>query len=136
MPSETMALRVNLQAEKAPRHLSRGFEKTSTRETVSLRLVKMALDSFYASKIELAEREITQKSSNLRRLEAQRYQLNNRVRRLKEELQLLQQPASYVGEVIKTMGKKKVLVKVHPEGKYGIVVWILINDSGGYRGGY
>ena len=41
------------------------------------------------------------------------------VRRLKEELQLLQQPASYVGEVIKTMGKKKVLVKINPEGKYG-----------------
>lgn len=82
----------------------------------------MALASFYASKIETAEREITQKTSNLRRLEAQRYQLNNRVRRLKEELQLLQQPASYVGEVIKTMGKKKVLVKVHPEGKYGNIL--------------
>jgi 26S proteasome regulatory subunit T6 len=80
----------------------------------------MALAGFYESKIETAEREITQKTSNLRRLEAQRYQLNNRVRRLKEELQLLQQPASYVGEVIKTMGKKKVLVKCHPEGKYGI----------------
>jgi ATP-dependent 26S proteasome regulatory subunit len=80
----------------------------------------MALAGFYESKIETAEREITQKASNLRRLEAQRYQLNNRVRRLKEELQLLQQPASYVGEVIKTMGKKKVLVKCHPEGKYGI----------------
>lgn len=78
----------------------------------------MALAGFYESKIETAEREITQKASNLRRLEAQRYQLNNRVRRLKEELQLLQQPASYVGEVIKTMGKKKVLVKCHPEGKY------------------
>jgi len=80
----------------------------------------MALAGFYESKIETAEREITQKTANLRRLEAQRYQLNNRVRRLKEELQLLQQPASYVGEVIKTMGKKKVLVKCHPEGKYGI----------------
>jgi 26S proteasome regulatory subunit T6 len=79
----------------------------------------MALAGFYESKIETAEREITQKASNLRRLEAQRYQLNTRVRRLKEELQLLQQPASYVGEVIKTMGKKKVLVKCHPEGKYG-----------------
>jgi 26S proteasome regulatory subunit T6 len=79
----------------------------------------MALASFYESKIETAEREIIQKTSNLRRLEAQRYQLNTRVRRLKEELHLLQQPASYVGEVIRTMGKKKVLVKCHPEGKYG-----------------
>ena len=59
------------------------------------------------------------------------------VRLLKEELQLLQEPGSYVGEVVKVMGKKKVLVKVrrfvdgqacvltffllkkvHPEGKF------------------
>ncbi|PWA77305.1 regulatory particle triple-A ATPase 6A [Artemisia annua] len=40
------------------------------------------------------------------------------VRMLKEELQLLQEPGSYVGEVVKVMGKSKVLVKVHPEGKY------------------
>lgn len=31
---------------------------------------------------------------------------------LREELQLLQEPGSYVGEVVKLMGKKKVLVKV------------------------
>ena len=40
------------------------------------------------------------------------------VRLLREELQLLHEPASYVGEVVKVMGKKKVLVKVQPEGKY------------------
>ncbi|KAG8471792.1 hypothetical protein CXB51_036781 [Gossypium anomalum] len=40
------------------------------------------------------------------------------VRMLREELQLLQEPGSYVGEVVKVMGKNKVLVKVHPEGKY------------------
>ena len=34
------------------------------------------------------------------------------VRLLREELQLLQEPGSYVGEVAKAMGKKKVLVKV------------------------
>jgi len=89
----------------------------------------MALVSFYESKIEMAELEITQKTANLRRLEAQRYQLNSRVRRLKEEMQLLQQPASYVGEVIKTMGKKKVLVKVHPEGKYGTRHRLVERDS-------
>nr|KAJ0204316.1 hypothetical protein LSAT_V11C500264270 [Lactuca sativa] len=44
--------------------------------------------------------------------------LKNTVRMLKEELQLLQEPGSYVGEVVKVMGKSKVLVKVHPEGKY------------------
>lgn len=35
------------------------------------------------------------------------------VRMLREELQLLQEPGSYVGEVVKVMGKNKVLVKVH-----------------------
>lgn len=34
------------------------------------------------------------------------------VRMLREELQLLQEPGSYVGEVVKVMGKNKVLVKV------------------------
>ena len=40
------------------------------------------------------------------------------VRMLREELQLLQEPGSYVGEVVKLMGKNKVLVKINPEGKY------------------
>ena len=40
------------------------------------------------------------------------------MRLLKEELQLLHEPGSYVGEVVKIMGKNKVLVKVQPEGKY------------------
>lgn len=40
------------------------------------------------------------------------------MRLLREELQLLHEPGSYVGEVIKVMGKNKVLVKVQPEGKY------------------
>jgi 26S proteasome regulatory subunit T6 len=101
-------------------YVAPGFRRFELRpKPTKSRHENMALVSFYESKIEAAEREITQKTSNLRRLEAQRYQLNTRVRRLKEELQLLQQPASYVGEVVRTMGKKKVLVKVHPEGKYG-----------------
>lgn len=44
------------------------------------------------------------------------------VRFIKEELQKLGEPGSYVGEVIKVMGKKKVLVKVQPEGKYVVEV--------------
>ena len=40
------------------------------------------------------------------------------VRLLREELQLLHEPGSYVGEVVKAMGKNRVLVKVQPEGKY------------------
>ena len=44
------------------------------------------------------------------------------VRLLREELQLLHEPGSYVGEVVKVMGKNKVLVKVQPEGKYSTYV--------------
>ncbi|EGD78802.1 peptidase 26S subunit [Salpingoeca rosetta] len=61
---------------------------------------------------------LNDKKQNLRRLEAERNELNGRVRQLKEELTLLHEPGSYVGEVAKVMGKKKVLVKTHPEGKY------------------
>lgn len=35
------------------------------------------------------------------------------VRDLRDELQFLLEPASYVGEVVKAMGKTKVLVKVN-----------------------
>jgi len=95
----------------------------------------MALDSFFHNKIESRKLEIIQGQAVLRRLEAQRNDYNSRgsikvshnqpswltpvVRLLREELGLLQQPGSYVGEVVKVMGTKKVLVKVHPEGKYG-----------------
>ncbi|BFZ61349.1 26S proteasome regulatory subunit 8 [Saitoella coloradoensis] len=73
---------------------------------------------YFPQKIEEAELQIAEKTQNLRRLEAQRNALNAKVRLLREELQLLQEPGSYVGEIVKIMGKKKALVKVHPEGKY------------------
>ncbi|CAO1612841.1 unnamed protein product [Parajaminaea phylloscopi] len=76
------------------------------------------ISSFYSSKISQYQLLINDKTHNLRRLEAQRNQLNARVRLLREEMQLLQEPGSHVGEVIKVMSKKKVLVKVQPEGKY------------------
>merc|ERR1712093_365816 len=72
---------------------------------------------FLAKKDELAI-ILADKNQNLRRLEAQRNELNAKVRLLREELMLLHEAGSYVGEVVKAMGKTKVLVKVHPEGKY------------------
>ncbi|KAF9111016.1 26S protease regulatory subunit 8 [Mortierella sp. AM989] len=81
-------------------------------------MVRDGIKGFYRAKIEEAESEIHEKTQNLRRLEAQRNALNAKVRHLREELQLLQEPGSYVAEVVKLMGKTKVLVKVHPEGKY------------------
>ena len=49
---------------------------------------------------------------------------------LREELYHLQEPGSYVGEVVKAMGQSKVLVKVNPEGKYVVDIdtGIEIND--------
>jgi ATP-dependent 26S proteasome regulatory subunit len=82
--------------------------------------ITMALDNYYHNKIEAMQLEILKGQAVLRRLEAQRNDYNSRVRLLREELGLLQQPGSYVGEVVKVMSTKKVLVKVHPEGKYGM----------------
>ncbi|KAH8549156.1 26S protease regulatory subunit 8 [Umbelopsis sp. PMI_123] len=81
-------------------------------------MAKDGVKQYYQAKIEECELTINEKTQNLRRLEAQRNALNAKVRLLREELQLLQEPGSYVGEVVKVMGKTKVLVKVHPEGKY------------------
>merc|ERR1719493_295777 len=55
---------------------------------------------------------------NVRRLQAQRNELNAKVRILREELQYLQEQCSYVGEAVKPMAKNKILVKVSTEGKY------------------
>ncbi|KAK1858582.1 hypothetical protein I4F81_001183 [Pyropia yezoensis] len=73
---------------------------------------------YYLTKREELDGLLRAKADNLRRLEAQRNVLNARVRALREELQLLHEPGSYVGEVVKIMGKTKLLVKVNPEGKY------------------
>ena len=70
------------------------------------------LSNYYQGKIDELELTVREKTQNLRRLQAQRNELNSKVRLLREELQLLQEPGSYVGEVIKQMGKTKVLVKV------------------------
>lgn len=76
------------------------------------------LQTYYAQKIEELEVVLREKEQNVRRLEAQRNEWNAKVRFIKEELQRLQESGSYVGEVVKLMGKSKALVKVHPEGKY------------------
>jgi len=76
------------------------------------------IKSYYQQKLEELDVVLRERSQNVRRLEAQRNDWNAKVRFIKEELMRLQEPGSYVGEVVKVMGKKKVLVKVHPEGKY------------------
>ncbi|KNC83496.1 26S protease regulatory subunit 8 [Sphaeroforma arctica JP610] len=76
------------------------------------------LRTYLSSKIDGLQIVVNDKSQNLRRLEARRNELNAKVRNLREELQKLQDMGSYVGEVVKVLSKTKVLVKVHPEGKY------------------
>ena len=46
---------------------------------------------------------MTDKRQNVRRLQAQRNELNAKVRMLREELQHLQEQCSYVGEVTKSI---------------------------------
>lgn len=74
--------------------------------------------SYYISKIEELQIKIRDKTQNFERLKAQRNELNTKVKHMREELMQLHEPGSYVGEVVKAMGKQKVLVKVNPEGKY------------------
>ncbi|EZG67521.1 endonuclease/exonuclease/phosphatase family protein [Gregarina niphandrodes] len=75
-----------------------------------------AVAAYYASKIEQLRQVIAEKMSETRRLEAQRNELNLKVRELKEEVSGLLEPASHIGEVVKPMGKEKVLVKVSRTG--------------------
>ncbi|XP_006092214.1 LOW QUALITY PROTEIN: 26S proteasome regulatory subunit 8 [Myotis lucifugus] len=77
------------------------------------------LRQYYLSKIEELQLIVNDKSQNLRRLQAQRNELNAKVRLLREELQLLQEQGSYVGEVVRAMDKKKVLVKVKAASPLG-----------------
>jgi len=76
------------------------------------------MDGYYRTKIDQSDILLQERIQNLKRLEAQRNDLNNRVRKLRDEIVLLHEPASYIGEVVKIMSKNKVLVKIHPDGKY------------------
>ncbi|KAJ1403571.1 proteasome 26S ATPase subunit 5 variant [Ochromonadaceae sp. CCMP2298] len=76
------------------------------------------MSSYYISKVEELQIKIRDKTQNFERLKAQRNELNNKVRLMREELSQLHEPGSYIGEVVKAMGKSKVLVKINPDGKY------------------
>ena len=80
--------------------------------------VKEGINTYWVSKIEQLQFVIEDTTHNVRRLEAQRNELNTKVRNLNEELRLLQEPGSYVGQVVKVLDKKKVLVNADHEGKY------------------
>jgi 26S proteasome regulatory subunit T6 len=108
---------------------SSGSSATSTAAAAGVQK-GTGIRSYYQSKLDELELVIRDKTQNLRRLEAQRAVLNSRVRSLREELTLLQEPGSYIGEVAKPMDKKKVLVKTGTDGKYIVDIdkGIDIND--------
>nr|XP_039268298.1 LOW QUALITY PROTEIN: 26S proteasome regulatory subunit 8-like [Styela clava] len=113
------------RSSKAKYHEERG--EAAAIQKLATSVAKMEIDTYqseggieqyYHTKIQDLQMTVNEKAKNVRRLQAQRNELNSKVRMLREELQLLQEQGSYVGEVVKPIDKKKVLVKVHPEGKF------------------
>ena len=92
-----------------PTHTSGGSLSRSQPEQVM---------AYYATKSDALDAQLREKALVLRRLEAQRSALNKKVRELREELVLLMEPGCYVGEIVKLMGKNRVLVKQGNDGKY------------------
>ena len=60
------------------------------------------LRQYYITKIEDLMLTVSEKNQNLRRLQAQRNELNAKVRMLREELQLLQEQGKLILNKIKT----------------------------------
>jgi len=77
-----------------------------------------SIGKYHAAKIGELRETVQERQADLERLKARRNELNAQVRMLREELYHLQEPGSYVGEVVKAMGQNKILVKINPEGKY------------------
>ncbi|KNH05598.1 19S proteasome regulatory subunit [Perkinsela sp. CCAP 1560/4] len=74
-------------------------------------------------KISELKAALAQKEAHYSQLSNKRRELNRNVRHLKEELQLLLEPSSSIGEVVKVMGKDKALVKMSGgQGKYVVSI--------------
>ena len=80
------------------------------------------LSAYYKTKISSLQIQLQERTTALQRFQAARNTLNAQVRSLKEELMALQEPSASVGEVVKPMGRNKVLVKLHPDGKFAVEV--------------
>jgi len=76
------------------------------------------LSGYYQLQIDQYNVKIHDKNENLKRLEAQRNDLNARVCRLKNEITMLQMPSLAVGEIVKVLTEKTCLIKVQSEGKH------------------
>lgn len=80
------------------------------------------LQKYSAGRAEELRVQIEKKQQNIERLEKIRNTLNYRVRQLKEEIAIIQEPSCTVGEISKKMGKNTILVKTTTEGKYLVEV--------------
>jgi len=67
--------------------------------------------SYFQQKIQEFRATEKRELEDYHRLEAQRNDMNRRVRHLKDEVQMLHESGSAVADVVKVMGKNKVLVK-------------------------
>ena len=85
------------------------------------------IDDYYDTKIKEIELKVKTKQINFLRLQAQRNDLNEKVIKLRDELRYLLKSGSQVAEVIKILGKDKVLVKASSDGKYIVKVDKKIN---------
>ena len=85
------------------------------------------IDDFYDTKIKEIELKVKAKQINFMRLQAQRNDLNEKVIKIRDELKHLLQPGNEVAEVIKILGKDKVLVKASSDGKYIVKVDSKVN---------
>ena len=80
------------------------------------------IDDYYDSKIKEIELKVKAKQINFMRLQAQRNDLNEKVIKLFDEINHLKKSGNQVAEVIKILGKDKVLVKGAYDGKYLVKV--------------
>ncbi|KAI5192882.1 26S proteasome regulatory subunit T6 [Nematocida minor] len=80
------------------------------------------LQQYNTSRAEELKVKIEKKQQNIERLEKIKNTLNYRVRQLKEEIAIIQEPSCIVGEVSKKMGKNIVLAKTTAEGKHLVQV--------------
>ena len=85
------------------------------------------IDDFYDTKIKEIELKVKAKHINFMRLQAQRNDLNEKVIKIRDELKHLLKPGNEVAEVIKILGKDKVLVKASSDGKYIVKVDSKVN---------
>lgn len=92
--------------------------KIASIPTVNAIEEREGIQGYYHSKIDSLRAVIRARSENLRRQQAQRNDINAKVRRLNNELLHMQLPPSMVGEVIKVLSKTKIQIKIQPEGRY------------------